>query len=398
MSSQVSLNEADWPGRVWAWVSSPTTQTNVLQLLKAALAAVTAWVLAELVLELEQGYMAPWVALLTVHATIHRTMWCGIQTLFTVGLGIVVSLLIVEVFDISPWSFALALLIGLALSQVPLLHDESITIATTVLFVLTTGYNMPEQRAIDLLPDRLLGAAIGVAVALLVNVLVLPPLNDRSAQRQIDDVENELGVLLVDISWQLRGPREVQEHSDWIERTRSIAADLQDAWSLVRTAQESRWWNPRRRLQSEEHLASFPQVLMRMEEGVAQTRNIARQLRESNHASQEWDPRFRARYIDLLETAGHRIAEPGCDVAPLREGLRQLADDLSTEDLSGLLWPLYGSLIASLQIIIDVVDDVATAPSMRTDQSRTLKTSPNGAHPSSRGQVKDLITRVHPTG
>ncbi|WP_128277150.1 hypothetical protein [Janibacter hoylei] len=43
-----------------------------------------------------------------------------------------------------------------------------------------------------------------------------------------------------------------------------------------------------------------------------------------------------------------------------------LAEDLSTDDLSGLLWPLYGALIANLQVLIDVVDDVATAEPVRT--------------------------------
>ncbi|MCW4602979.1 hypothetical protein ON003_16305 [Janibacter hoylei] len=43
-----------------------------------------------------------------------------------------------------------------------------------------------------------------------------------------------------------------------------------------------------------------------------------------------------------------------------------LAEDLSTDDLSGLLWPLYVALIANLQVLIDVVDDVATAEPVRT--------------------------------
>lgn len=348
------------------WLSSPVTQTDLLQLLKATLAAVAAWVLVELVLGLQQAYLAPWVALLTVHATIYRTMWRGIQTVIAVGVGILLSLVIVEAFDVSPWSFGLALMIGLALGRIGLLRDEGATIATTVLFVLTTGYNLPDQRAIDLLPDRLLGTAIGVAVAVLVNMLVLPPLNDRSAQRQIDGIDRQLGGVLVDMGRQLRRPREEQEEDDWIERTRSIDTDLKHAWSLVRTAQESRSWNPRRRLHSGEYLESYPQVLERLEEGISQARSIARHVRESSRASHEWDPRFRRRYLDLLEELGHRIADPGGDVAQLRRAVERLADDLSDEKLSGLLWPLYGALIANLLIIIDVVDDVATSRPVRT--------------------------------
>lgn len=342
------------------------TQTDLLQLLKATVAAVGAWVLAELVWESKQAYLAPWVALLTVHATIYRTMWRGLQTVITVGLGIMLSLVVVELFEVTPWSFGLALLIGLALARVRVLRDEGITVATTVLFVLATGYNIPDSRAIDLLPDRLLSTAVGVIVALLVNLLVLPPLYDSSAQRQIDDVDRRLGALLVDMARQLREPRAEQEEADWIETTRSIDTDLQEAWSLVRTAQEGRSWNPRHRLHPGQHLETYPQILVRLEEGVSQVRSIARHVRESSRASQEWDPRFRDRYIDLLESLGQRIADPDADVGELREDLRRLADDLSTEDLSGLLWPLYGALIANLQVLLDVVDDVATAEPVRT--------------------------------
>lgn len=352
--------------RIKAWLSSPVTQTDVLQMLKATLAAVSAWVLAESVLGLEQAHLAPWVALLTVHATIYRTLWRGAQTVMAVGLGILLSLIVVEVFDVSAWSFGLALLAGLALARIGILRDEGVTIATTVLFVLTLGFNAPDQQALATLPDRLLATAVGVAMALLVNLLVLPPLNDKSAQRQVDDVDRRLGELLVDMAQQLREPRECQEEDDWIERTRSIDSDLKDAWSLVRTAQESRSWNPRRRLHPGENLESYPQILVRLEEGVSQLRSVARHVRESDRGSQQWDPRFRDRYIDLLDQVGHRIADPDGDVAQLREDLRTLADDLSDEDLSGLQWPLYGALIANLRIVIEVVDDVATARPVRT--------------------------------
>lgn len=355
-----------WLGRAKAWIASPVTQTDVLQLLKATIAAVAAWVLAELVWELKQAYLAPWVALLTVHATIYRTMWRGLQTVVTVGLGIVLALVVVELFEVTPWSFGLALLIGLALARVRMLRDEGITVATTVLFVLATGYNIPDSRAIDLLPDRLLSTAVGVAVALLVNLLVVPPLYDHSAQRQIDDVDRRLGQLLVEMAQQLREPRQDQEDVDWIETTRSIDTDLKEAWSLVRTAREGRSWNPRGRLHPGEQLDSYAQILLRLEEGVAQVRSIARHVRESSRASHEWDPRFREPYLNILEALGERIADPKAEVAELREDLSRLSSDLSTEELSGLLWPLYGALIASLQVIIDVVDDVATAEPVRT--------------------------------
>lgn len=351
--------------RLWRWLRSPVTQTDLLQMLKAVLAAVAAWVLAELVLDLRQAFLAPWVALLTVHLTVYRTVWRGAQTVLAVMIGILLSLLIVEAFGATAWSLGLALLTGLALARINALHDEDTTIATTALFVITTAYPVADQQAIDLLPDRLLSTTIGVAAAVVVNSLVLAPLNDQSAQQQIDDIDRRLGALLADIAYQLRETDTAQEEDDWIERTRSIDSDVTHAWSVVRTAQESRSWNPRRRRYPGQHVEGYPHVLQRLEEGLSQTRSIARHIRDSSREAHEWDPRFSDRFITILAEVGHRIMDPKADVKDLRTDLKDLSSSLSTEDLSGLMWPLYGALIANLLSIVEVVDDVATSNRVR---------------------------------
>jgi len=50
----------------------PVLWTNVSQVVKTVAAAVLAWVLAADVLGLAQPFLAPWAALLTVHATVYR--------------------------------------------------------------------------------------------------------------------------------------------------------------------------------------------------------------------------------------------------------------------------------------------------------------------------------------
>ncbi len=233
--------------RVTSWLASPVTQTDLLQTVKAVVAAVVAWVVAEDLVGLDQSFLAPWVALLTVHATVYRTVWRGVETVLSVGAGIVLALVVVELLGISVWSLGLALLVGLALARVRFVRDEGVAIATTALIVITTGADTSGELAVAAIPGRLLGTAIGVAVALLVNLLVLPPLNDKSAQQQVDDVDRRLGELLADMARQLRRPWESQDEDDWIERSRSIDGDLDQAWSLVRNSQESRSWNPRAR-------------------------------------------------------------------------------------------------------------------------------------------------------
>ena len=92
---------------------------------------------------------------------------------------------------------------------------------------------------------------------------------------------------------------------------------------------------------------------------------MARLVRESTRSAQEWDPRFRQPWLDLLTDTGQRIWDPDADVEPLRDQADAIAADLSGEELPGLLWPLYGALISNLRIVIDVVDDVATTRLVR---------------------------------
>ncbi|MBT9275660.1 FUSC family protein [Phycicoccus sp. MAQZ13P-2] len=346
-------------------VGSPAAQTEALQLVKSSVASVLAWLLADAVLGLADAFLAPWVALLTVHATVRRSLWRGLETVLTVGVGLLVAFVTVRFLGASAWSLGVAIFVGLALGRVRWVPHEGVTIATTALFVIITGETSSEERAMDVLPDRLADTVIGVAVALLVNLLVVPPLDDRSARERIDLVDRRLGRLLRDIAARIDGDWTTEDADQWIEETRAVDADVDHAWSLVRFADEARLWNPRRHRHPRTHPTSYPEVLERLEEGVAQVRGIARHLRESAESADDWDTGFRTRFAALLERLGRRIAVPDRPVEDLRTDLRDLADDLATARLSGPSWPLYGALIANTLTIIDVVDDVATARGVR---------------------------------
>ncbi len=143
------------------------------------------------------------------------------------------------------WALAVALLVGLSLARLRPLRTEGVTVATSALFVITAGDAASEPRAMDVLPDRLAAVTIGVGLALLVNVLVVPPLDDRTTQRRIDDVDRRLGRLIADMARGLAGRWTGEDADRWIEESRSIDGDLDHAWSLVSYSRESRRWNPR---------------------------------------------------------------------------------------------------------------------------------------------------------
>ena len=362
MSGYVPLSTVT-PGRVLAGLREPATQTDLLQILKAVVAAVVAWLLAVEVFDLAQPFLAPWAALLTVHATVYRTFWRGAQSVLATGLGIGVSFVVAEVVGIGAAALGLALLLGLLLARAGVLRDEGVTVATTALFVLTTGYEQQQS----LLTDRFLDTAIGVVVGILANLMIFPPLNDRSAERQVDRISRRLGELLLQMALELDADWTDEHSGAWIDRTREMDEALEHAWQLVRHARESGWWNPRRRLRAEgTDPTHYEDVLRRLEEGVAQVRSMARSVHESTRSADAWDPRFRGPWLELLAEVGRRVADPDGDVQSLRGQADALARDLSDETLPGLLWPLYGALISNLVHVIDVVDDVATSRPVRT--------------------------------
>lgn len=336
----------------------PATQTDLVQIAKAVVAATVAWWVAARTLSLPSPFLAPWSALLTVQATVYRTVSGGAQSVAATGLGIVLSFVVALAVGRNVVTLALTLLVALLLARLGVLRREGTTVATTALFVLTLGIAHQEP----LLLSRLLDTALGVACGVVVNLVLFPPLTHRSAEQQLDAIDRKMGTLMRDMAAQLGSAWSAEESAEWIERTHGMDEDLAHARQLVTHARESSWWNPRRRWSRQAGDAeAYESILHRVEDGIAYLRSIARTVDETTRSAQQWDPRFRQLWVDLLAETGARIADPDASVYPMRDRVDALTRQLSTRDLPGLHWPVYGSLIANLVNIIDVVDDVASA-------------------------------------
>src|SRR5699024_3907101 len=110
--------------RLRAWVRDPEITTDLMQIGKSVIAATAAWWLSGSVLDSQMPFLAPWTALLTVHATVHRSLSRGIQPTVATTTGVGISFLIGNVLGVSLWTFALALLVGLAGARLSSIRDE----------------------------------------------------------------------------------------------------------------------------------------------------------------------------------------------------------------------------------------------------------------------------------
>ena len=318
----------------------PVAWTSALQLAKTALAAALAWLLADSLFDIAQPFLAPWAALLTVHATVFGTLRSGVQQVAATVVGVLVAFAAGRLFGVSALSLGLAVLVGLAAGSVRGLRSEATTAGATAIVVLTTGYSDDG----GMLAARLLDVGIGVAVGLLVNLLVWPPLRDRGAAHQIDVIDDRIGALLCEIAAGLRDNHVPTD--DWIARTEALDEEIDEGWRVLGQARESGRLNPRpakyRRMRATEDFAG---VLHRLGQAVAETRSMVRTVALAG----EWD----ADWLELLRRTGEAVSDADAErLATVRGELDELAE--------GRHRPVYGALIVNLRNILESLDVVAT--------------------------------------
>ena len=350
----------------------PEFVTDLFQILKSVVAATAAWWLSVKVLESPIPFLAPWTALLTVHATVHRSLSRGAQTSVASIVGVGLSFLIGTYLGVSVWTFALALFVGLAGARISWIRDEGVAIATTAIFIL--GSDFTEQQ--PLLLDRLIEVSLGVAIGIAVNLVIIPPLRDQQAARYVDSINRRMGDLLTRMADEFATSWETDQADAWLDEIESMHTELDSAWQSVRFATESRRSNPRYRLPNRRrpHVrrrptgdeVTYENILERVDEGISHLRHLARTLREASYAEGAWDERFRERWSATVRDTGHAIADPDAEVDPIYDRVTALARAMSDDqDLPQESWPLYGSLLTSMRHIAVVVDDVASAREAR---------------------------------
>ncbi|MEP9365230.1 aromatic acid exporter family protein [Nocardioides sp. CN2-186] len=344
-----------------ARLADPVFWNAVTQLVKTVLAAVLAWVVATEVFNLSQSFLAPWAALLVVHATVYRTFSRGLRQVTAAVAGVLLAWAVGNTFGLDTISVAVVLTLGLALGALRWFGEESITVAATAMVVLTTGFSSDDSVLLDRLGDT----AIGIVVGLAVNAAVWPPLRRRTAIAAMNRIDDSIGALLGDMGATVVDGYGADDVAVWVDRSRSIDGDLDHAWALVRQAQESGRLNPRRPARELRDPQQWSALLRRMEQAVAETRSMARTL--GYHASSHdlWHPEFRERWPQLVVDAGRAIDDADPDaIRSARERLGSLVDDLGTADPASSQWPVHGALVINLRNTLDAMDEVAAANPM----------------------------------
>ena len=166
--------------------------------------------IAASVLDLPQPFLAPWAALLVVHATVYRTFSKGTQQVAATVVAVLLATAVGESLGLTRVRSRCCWWSPSCWARCRGWAPRPTTIATTGLVVLTTGFDNDV-----VLVSRLYDTAIGVVVGLLVNVIVWPPLRRRTAAKALDRIDDGIGALLVDMADGLaHGPRRGHRRMD----------------------------------------------------------------------------------------------------------------------------------------------------------------------------------------
>ena len=304
-------------------VSGPGRERDLLtQSLKAAGAAVLAWVIARHLLGGPLAFLAPWAALVMVESTVYRSVIKSAQQLLTVLAGVLGATGGFLLTGNRTLALAVVLVVMMPLANWRDLGDQGIYGPLTAAFVLTAG----EPSMHDLVL-RFAETALGAGVGIVINAAVFPPVHLRDADDATMRVADEITGLLEEVAEGLRAELDRRAAERWLYRADNVRWLADDAWSAISWRRESvrlNAWQPRRVRDGRD---MYP-VLLPLEVVAKQTQGICRTLVDAaKDGMPSPDPRFLTFYADVLEHGAAVVrAYRGHHFGPAHSSVPQMAE------------------------------------------------------------------------
>ncbi|WP_300008627.1 FUSC family protein [Pseudonocardia sp.] len=307
------------------------------QALKAALAAVLALLVtrgaAAYGVGDEQAFLGPYVAVLTVTMTVHRS-WTGAARQAVLALlGVLLAFAVGALVPLPLAALALVVVLGLLIGRWRRLRPDGHWVAVTALILLVNGSAGRPQDLAAWALFSVVGAVVGAAV----NTFVLPPVHLRDARDAVRSLAGEISEELRGVAAGVREGWTSSDATGWVTRARRLRGAVRGVHDTVWVGRESVRWNPRRRaiVRSDSALVDADTVtrLGRLAERVVQVSVLLGDL--ADLGDQPADPalaellnRLAAAVDALYERAGDDL---GDEVAGPAERVRELRDDAGTK-------------------------------------------------------------------
>ncbi|MCL6634029.1 MAG: FUSC family protein [Alicyclobacillus herbarius] len=240
-----------------------------INVIKTALAAGLSWQVASFVSHSQYPYFAALGAVLTVQVTVADSINKAMQRVIGIIGGVIVSIIIGHWLPLNPGSITLAVLIGMAVSTALRLNPQIISqVAVSSLLVLAFG----STRGYAI--DRIIETVIGCAIAILLNIALIPPNPIPDAEKRVLHLSEYactvLNNLAIAFEMQALRPTDMPYIQELVDET-------EKSYQAVHLAAQSLRYSPFLRNKRSRVLA-LSRIIGRFERITIQIRGIARAL------------------------------------------------------------------------------------------------------------------------
>lgn len=349
---------------------------------RSGLAAGLAWWLAEVVIDEPSPVLASLTAVVVIQVSLQGSVKTALQRSLAVVLGVLLALAIGDALDLNALVVALLVAASLAVAELLLKLPRAAArqVPISVLVVLSAVSLSPESSGWHRAADTMVGAAVGVAVALAVPVSRL-----AEARRAIRQLADGLDSVLTAMATGVAEPWSTSQTEQWRREARTVRERLvPEATGAVGNGRDAIHWNVRDR-RHVESLERFEAATPRLERAAIGVSVISRGLDDHAHLSDGPLPAMAGMGALLAALAGavralaanavdgngdERFAAALVDVHARRERCARAAtrrarsaidgDDAERDQLEGQ-WLNYAALLVQIDRI--VVDLSAPLPS-----------------------------------
>ena len=230
-----------WPSSPTSWREVPSLlRPQAVQIARLTVAAVVAYVAAELVAPGTLDLTAPLTALLVVQASTVGTLQMGVVRVGAVLTGVVVAVGVSTWIGLTWWSLALAIAVSLSLAKLLRLGEQSLETPISAMLILAVSAHHQAAQV------RIVNTLIGTAVGILFSVVVPVAIPNRTAADAVRRVARSQAALLDEVASTLGDrPPATEEIEAWTAWAEHIGTEVVEASLAIRAVEQSRRLNPR---------------------------------------------------------------------------------------------------------------------------------------------------------
>ena len=375
---------ARWRERTWADLLG-INRTVLVQALKIALSASLSWALAQWLFGSPAPIYAPitasFVALITIRASIRDAY----QRVLGVLVGIFVAIGLGELMGLHAWSIGAIVGVGFLVGKLLRLEPGAaaqIPITGLLLIGLGQGAGYAQTRILDTL--------VGAVVAVLVNILVVPPNRVSQARQAVDQLAQLSVDVLSEMADGIAEPWSRTQADRWLRQSRGNRQLVNRAEDEADTAVDSLRLHPGRRNWTEV-LSQVHRALAALRVIGVQVSVLARTLRDTADRipPDEGHQLPLPRAAELLRTTagavdalGHALLDDPDDEAAgtltaaraeidqARAQIAEIRGDLQDLIDANLARGLYlGTLVVETERILDELDAATRHPEAEDDSA-----------------------------